>query len=152
MRLTRQVHKPMLPMLNMAAMIDVVFLLLIYFLVTMVFIDPQFSLLSQLPNIGERQAKAEMLDFEPVRIVLARGVDGGGLPDLTIDGGLVADFVELEAQLKQRREIADLPVIIRGDDGLAFDYFVRALDACHGAGLFNVAFSAGSGSGTGGGP
>ena len=143
MRLTRQIHKPTLPTLNMAAMIDVVFLLLIYFLLTLVFLDPEQSLLSQLPNIGQRQALAPMRDFEPVRIHLLPAPGRTPAVRIAVDGTTVEDYAQLEAELKRRRAIADLPVIIQGADELAFDYLVRALDACHRAELFNVAFSAG---------
>ncbi len=147
MRLTRQIHKPTPPSLNMAAMIDVVFLLLIYFLLTLVFMDPERSLLSQLPNIGQNQATAQVRDFEPVRITLHPAPAPGSVPPvrIVIDGAAVEGYEQLQVELKLRRAIADIPVIIQGDDALPFDYFVRALDACHQADLQNVAFSAGQG-------
>jgi len=144
MRLTRQLHKPSLPELNMAAMIDVVFLLMIYFLLTLVFIDPERSLFSQLPNIGQKQSEIDLQDFEPVhvRLVHARPSDNASAVKILCDGQTVADYAALVAALKQRRAIADVPVVIEGQDTVPFDFMARALDACHQADLHKVAFSA----------
>jgi biopolymer transport protein ExbD len=138
MLLTRQSKTLSRPVLNMASMIDVVFLLLIFFMCTSSFQKLENDLPTQLPQVGvgqDRQAD----DFDPVRIRLTRS--GAGVL-VTCDGLACATFDELAEQLRARRAIADVPVIIEGQGTVAFRHMVRALDACYREDLRRVAFSA----------
>ncbi|MCK5114720.1 MAG: biopolymer transporter ExbD, partial [Phycisphaerae bacterium] len=68
MLLTRQSLKPVRPVLNIAAMIDVVFLLLIFFMCTISFEAVDKDLSAQIPQVSGDPS--EESDFEPIRIEL----------------------------------------------------------------------------------
>lgn len=123
--------------LNMAAMIDVVFLLLIFFMCTSSFLGPEHTLATQLPRVGTSPGTMAD-DFEPARIHVA---EAGKQVLVTIDRQPCATYADLVAELRQRRRVADIPVIIEGDPGVPFRYMVAALDSCHAADLHQVAFS-----------
>ena len=137
MRLTRQKSTPAAPQLNMASMVDVVFLLLIFFMCTSSLNQPENDLSSQLSRVGtgRRQAAApERL----VRIKLFNVVEG---VLITCDEKPFPDFSSLEAELRRRAALEDRPVVIEGQAGIPFRYMVAALDVCHRAGMRRVAFS-----------
>lgn len=138
MRLTRQKANPTRPQLNMAAMIDVVFLLLIFFLTTTAFQVPEKDLPSQLPLIGVGEDTRRPHDAEKIRIHLEATMTGSLL---TCDGRSLS-FGELDKHLAAMRTIADFPVIIDGDPTVPAGDMVRALDSCYQADLRRVAFAA----------
>jgi len=137
MLLTRQHLKPSAVGLNMAAMIDVVFLLLIFFMCTMSFVPPEKKLNAQIPRVSSSADTPR--DFEPIRVGVRGGEQGY---KIYCDGQLCSTFAELSGKLRARRAIADIPVIIEGQNEVAFEYMVKALDSCYEAGLSQVAFSA----------
>ena len=141
MKLTRQTRKPGRIELNMASMIDVVFLLLIFFMCTSTF-TLEKELRSHLPQ-ASGAAAAEPPDFGPVRIKLS-SLGKGVL--ITCDGTSCSDLDALVKALEARRAVADMAVIIEGQGTVPFRYMAGALDACHRADLHRVAFSAKGGS------
>jgi biopolymer transport protein ExbD len=125
-----------MPTLNMAAMIDVVFQLNLFFLCTASFVKIEKEMQTQLPQVRTVQVRQE---FDPVRIHLGR-VPGG--VRVTCDSQPCDSFDSLTRMLRERRAIADVPVIIDGDQDVPFQSMVAALDACHRADCRKVAFSA----------
>ena len=69
MKLTRQTKKPGRIELNMASMIDVVFLLLIFFMCTSAAPEIENELPTKLPRSSGERDRQE--DFDPIRIRLA---------------------------------------------------------------------------------
>ncbi|HUS93051.1 MAG TPA: biopolymer transporter ExbD [Phycisphaerae bacterium] len=139
MRLMRQSHPGERPQLNMASMIDVVFLMLIFFMCTSSFARPEKSLSSALPRAGSAGAAARDL-LDPVRVKLS--VAPGGSVAMTCDELPCANVDDLTAMLRARRALGEPPVFIAGAGAVPFEAMVGALDACHRAGLTRVAFSA----------
>ncbi len=137
MLLTRQRFKRARPELNMGAMIDVVFLLLIFFMCTTSFKTIENDLSAQLPQVSSKTASLE--DFEPIRIRLSGTAEA---VHITCDEHPCSTFAALVEQLQARRAIVDIPVIIDGQDEIPFGYMVKALDACYEAHLERAAFSA----------
>lgn len=135
MQLTRQKHRLVTAKLHMAAMIDIVFLLLIFFMCTTTFARPEEDLPTQLP--AESPAESLLDDFDPVLIDL-RQVDGR--VRILCDGQVCGDDRELGAMLRARRAIADVPVIIRGEGEVPFGNMVHVLDLCYRLGLHRVAY------------
>ena len=123
----------------MAAMIDVVFLLLIFFMCPSTFARPERDLPSPLPRKGTA-AEADDQDLPAVRIRLA--LADGSLA-VTCDDQPCASTKDLLAMLEARAAIGDPPVIIDGQQAVPFGQMVAALDACHRAGLYRTAFAAG---------
>ncbi len=136
MLLTRQKRKTIPPELNMAAMIDVVFLLLIFFMCTSSLQHPERKLLAWLPQSS--QASEPVSDFEPVVITVT---GGPGAAVLECDGVPCTGIRELRRELRLRRQVADMPVIIRGDEGVPFELMVDVMDICYEEEFQQVAYA-----------
>lgn len=138
MHLRRHVRKPVCTDLNLASMVDVVFLLLVFFMCTSSFQRAESDLPTPLPETGSRGVPSDE-DFEPIRVRLATVPDG---VLVTCDGQPCQTFDTLLRRLRARRALADVPVLVAGDDGVPFRYMVAAVDTCYRAQLRRVAFSA----------
>jgi biopolymer transport protein ExbD len=136
-RLTRQKKATTSLTLNMAAMVDVVFQLNIFFLLTSSFVAMEREMPTQLPTVNPAVTQAS--EFTPIRLRLSRAA-GGVL--VLCDATPVESFDALVAMLKARRAQADVPVIIEGQETVPYAQMVAALDACYRADLRKVAFSA----------
>lgn len=133
--------------LKMTPMIDVVFLLLIFFLWTSSFQPPEFDLpgsLASQPEAGtsergEDQPPAEMFDEIVIEV---RGTDLAA-PQLSLNGQAIAN---LSALAKQLETIAALgiqpPVIIDPADETPIGAAIRVYDVARGVGLERVLFAA----------
>ena len=148
MRLTRQTRKPGRIGLNMAAMVDVVFLLLIFFMCTSAAPEIENELPTDLPRITGEVPKKEELD--PIRIRLT---GSGGNVRLSCDGQTCVDaagrasFDVLVAKLARRHAVLDASVveptvIISGEGEVPFGHMVRALNSGKTVGFKRVYFSA----------
>ncbi len=109
--------------LNMTPLIDVVFLLLIFFLVATRFAQDDRELPVQLPSA----ASAVPMTAEPTELVV--NVDAAG-QYMILGERMGLDKVESTL----RRAVADNPinqmVIIRGDRNVAFQAVVSVMDLC----------------------
>ena len=137
MALTRQRRKPPRPELNMASMIDVVFLLLIFFMCTSSFEMLENDMPTQMPQAGA--AEQDQAELEPVRIHLSRA---GAATVIKCGDETCSGFVGLGKRLRALRAVDDVPVVIEGEGAVSFGEMVAALDACYQANLRRVAFSA----------
>ena len=130
-RRTRRVR--MAPVLDLTPMVDVVFLLIIFFMVSTTFITLESGLPVDLPQAQSAQAQAE------------------GTPTVTIDsaqriylaGSEVAEsslVAMLEAVLAER---SDGVVVLRADQSVPHGMTVRVMDLIRQAGAQRVAIAAG---------
>jgi biopolymer transport protein ExbD len=136
MKLTAQTRRPAPLELNMASLVDVVFLLLIFFMCTANFNPPEERLPTPLPQAGVA-GHAEDADFEPIRIGI---VGSGDAVTVRVNDAFVADYAELEHRLRRLRALADVPTIIVPDDTVNFRHCVKVLDLCAKVGMDKVAF------------
>lgn len=119
------------PVLNLTPMIDVVFQLLIFFMVATTFLDPEKEIGIELPEAASGEApdpeEEELIIniFADGRIVLA----GREIPPDTLLSELKA-----AAQADPQQ-----PVTIRGDRLVHHERVVMVMDACGQAGLLNLA-------------
>ncbi|RMH01694.1 MAG: biopolymer transporter ExbD [Planctomycetota bacterium] len=121
------------PALNLTSMIDVVFLLLIFFMVSTTFLDPERQVDLELPRAPEAGAEAER-QAEIVVNVLADG-------RVSI-GGAMVDDEGLRTALRQAAAAdPEIQVTIRGDRKTHHEHIVRVMNACGAAGLANLAVS-----------
>ena len=121
-------------------MIDVIFLLLIFFMSTLSFNPPEGLLDSQLVQAGLTADKD--IDFEPILIrLMPVKVAEGREVQIICDQLNMEDISALKSHLVRRREIADVPVVVQGGKSVPFGLMAAVLDTCHGVDLRQVAFS-----------
>jgi biopolymer transport protein ExbD len=119
--------------MQLAPMIDIVFLLLIFFIVTWQFTKSETELSVSVPTAHEG-AEPERQRGEIVINILADGM-------IKIEG----TSVDLPQLLKKLASIAaqyeNQPVRIRGDGGVAYQRIVEVIDTCQKAGIWNISFA-----------
>ena len=115
-------HQDDLPVLNLTPMIDVVFLLIIFFMVATKFVEIEHDIDLELPEVA---AAAPSTPTPKQRVVSVRA-DG----TVTLDGEAVT-LEELRDRLA--RAVAEYPatsVVIRGAAACPFQDVAAALSAC----------------------
>lgn len=116
-----------MPALNLTSMIDVLFLLIIFFMVATKFDEMERNIQVAVPQVG--QAGEELSPPEPLVVAV------------TADGHLALNGESLtEAELVQRLAAARTPltepsVVIHGDAKCPFQHVAAALGACRQAGV-----------------
>ncbi len=126
-------HQDEMPNLNLTSLIDVVFLLIVFFMAASKFADQHRDVNLRLPEV----AKGEKLALPAKAREVAVYTDGR----LTLDGAVVT-LEELTAQLtKSHAESPQQSVTIMGDAGCAFQHIAAALAACKEAGVVDLAVS-----------
>lgn len=139
MLLTRRKQESAPPQLNMAAMVDIVFLLLIFFMCTSSISQLESSLSGQVSRLGPGSGK----DSENILpyIIRVERVSEGVL--VSLEDRPCATFDDLfDRLLETYSRGGDNPVLIKGEGAVPFGFMVAALDACRRAGFRSVAFSA----------
>ncbi len=123
----------------MAAMVDIVFLLLIFFMCTSSISQLESSLSGHVSRLGPGSGR-ESEDMLPYIIRLER-VSEGVL--VSLEDRPCATFDDLFDRLRKTyARSGDSPVLIRGQGAVPYGYMVAALDACRRAGFQRAAFSA----------
>ena len=122
-----------MPQMNLTPMIDVVFLLIVFFMAASKFADEQRDIDLKLPEV----AKADATDSTPKTGEVA--VYPGGR--VTLDGTDVT-LAELTTSLAEQRQTSpNLGVVILGDAECEFQHIAAALAACKEAGISELAVS-----------
>lgn len=123
-------HRDEQPSLNLTSMIDVVFLLIIFFMVGTQFTEIERKISLQIPQV----AQAGALTAAPEKRVVNVYRDG----QITLDGKTIA-LDELTRLLATAREqYAELGVLVRGDGQGQFQRIAEVLAACKAAGIANL--------------
>jgi biopolymer transport protein ExbD len=136
MRLQSRRISPVRFELSMVSMIDIVFLLLIFFLVTTSFVRPELRLDSA---IGAEQGLATHpapSDLEPATIDVIPTGNGFAF---RIGQIVSADLTEVERVLRTFRN-KQQGAIVRAVDGAPFDMPARAVNACDQIGFRPVTY------------
>lgn len=114
--------------LNLTSMTDIVFLMLVFFMLATTFVDPEKALGIELPGA------ASASDAPTEELVLNVLEDG-----TYVVGGASLDAEGLRARLEQTaRQSTETPVTIRGHRLARHEAIVTAMDACQGLGLTNL--------------
>jgi biopolymer transport protein ExbD len=113
---------------NLTSMTDIVFLMLVFFMLATTFVDPEKALAIELPGASSASdAPAEELVIN----VLEDGT--------YVVGGTSLDAEGLRARLVEAaRGGPDMPVTIRGHRLARHEAIVTAMDACQELGLTNL--------------
>jgi biopolymer transport protein ExbD len=126
---------------SMTPMIDVVFLLLIYFLCTASFAISEQVLPTALPPAGSATytVPPEIQELELMRISLRQPPEG---LRLELNGNALASISELADRLRQLVSLADLPAVLDIGGEVALGNVVAAYDTCLIAGVRDIHFAA----------
>ena len=123
-----------LPTINLTPMIDVVFLLIIFFMVGTQFSDKERHIDLTLPGAGQLQAMIAPPDSREVAISNAG--------EIFLDGAAV-DMEGLTSRLRKMTEqYPDLRVVVRADGKLEHQYVVSIYGAIGRGGVQNMSIAA----------
>jgi biopolymer transport protein ExbD len=119
--------------MQLAPMIDIVFLLLIFFIVTWQFTRSETELNVSVPTAEE----GSELNRPKGEIII------NVLPDGTIRvEGLTVNLPQLHEKLAAiAKQYENQPVRIRGDGQVAYQRIVEVIDTCQKAGIWNISFA-----------
>lgn len=119
--------------MQLAPMIDIVFLLLIFFIVTWQFTRSETELKVSVPT-AEEGAEPDRQMGEIVVSILADGT-------IRVEGATV-DLPQLHVKLSNiAGQYKNQPVRIRGDGEVAYQRIVQVIDTCQKAGIWNISFA-----------
>lgn len=121
------------PSMNLTSMIDVMFLLVIFFMVGTKFSDSERNMSVRVPQV----TASGPISAAPAKRVINIAADGR----ITLDRQAVS-LAELKAKLQDaRQEYARLGVVVRGDAHAAHQYVASVLAACREAGINDLGIS-----------
>jgi len=128
----------------MTAMIDVVFLLLIFFLWTSSFEVPEFDLVSalSLPPVGNSNRKVEspQMPFDEIVIRIIPAPEGRW--QVKLNESLVPDLSQLKAKLLTIAALGAQPaVIVHPDSAIPMEAAIAVYDVARSAGFDRVLFT-----------
>jgi biopolymer transport protein ExbD len=119
--------------MQLAPMIDIVFLLLIFFIVTWQFSRSETELEVAVPT-AEEGSETDRQKGEIIINVLSDGA-------IRVEG-LTMDLPQLLNKLSAiARQFENQPVRIRGDGSVAYQRIVEVIDTCQKAGIWNISFA-----------
>jgi biopolymer transport protein ExbD len=119
----------------MTSMIDVVFLLLIFFLVTTTFVRPERQLLSAIQS-NEREAVKKQSLLDPALV----DVQKLGTDVVYKLGAITTDDIEEIRKVLQGFDNKSEGAFVRVSDNVPFEYAARAIGACRSSGFASVAY------------
>lgn len=118
------------PRINMTPMIDVVFLLLTFFVMTFKIIVPEGDFHIQMPPTGQKQP-VDVTD-ESVRVRLVANADGG-LAAIQLNGENVDNFDILRQRVSAIGSAKPhLEVVLVPDEHLRYEYVINTITAVNG--------------------
>jgi biopolymer transport protein ExbD len=121
------------PTMNLTAMLDVMFLLIIFFVLNTKFLDDERQIQLQVPQVNDKNAAASSGDQKTVNVFR----DG----TMTFDGSNVS-LKELPARLAAARAGSPkLSVLVRGDAQGELQHVTDVLSACKQAGVADLGIS-----------
>ena len=114
--------------IDLTPLVDVVFILLIFFIVTSVFKKEELALILDLPSSNAKEMK---VDKKEIIIELDKS-------QLALNGQKT-DFITLDKLLKNKAQDKNKPVLIRIDKAVAYERVVKILDLLQKHQLNNLA-------------
>ncbi|MDR1480440.1 MAG: biopolymer transporter ExbD [Planctomycetaceae bacterium] len=130
--------------LRMTAMIDVIFLLLIFFICTANFRPSESLMTTDLSLSGNVNDVSVLKILDPLDIDVAIiRIMFDVVPQWHLAGNECKSIRELRVLLNELRQIQrDLPVVIDSDSNVPMEYVIDTYDSCRAAGLTKIQFAA----------
>lgn len=122
-----------MPSLNMTPMIDIVFLLIIFFMAGTKFSEMERGMDLRLPRVSNVTTLSDAPALKPINIYKDGKV---GFEKEIIDINTLAQRLH-----RARQNYPDLGVVVRGDEDVRHRYVVQVLKACHDAGISELSVS-----------
>ncbi|MDR2757328.1 MAG: biopolymer transporter ExbD [Planctomycetaceae bacterium] len=128
--------------LKMTPMIDVIFLLLVFFVCTASFIPPEGVLPTNMSLPGS--SVTEIVLPKPDNLDVARILlTFDGSPHWRVEGNQCHSLRDVRTILQKLREIRqDIPVIIDSNENVPMEHVIDVYDSCRIAGLSQIQFAA----------
>ena len=126
-------HHDELPELNLTPMIDIVFLLIIFFMVGTKFTEPERRIELRIPEVADRGA----LTAAPQKREISVFRDG----TIALDGVSVTIGQLKDRLIDARAEYSDLGVVVRGDARSEYQCVASVLNACKQVGIRDLGIS-----------
>jgi len=123
---------------NMTPMVDVVMVILIFFMASTAFLGPEWFLRTNLPVVGTGPPAPEP---EPTRLRVALKAVESGPASVVVGDGAPIDLAALDALITSeaaRVSAENLIVLIAPEDGVAYDDVVRVHETCARLGVSKV--------------
>ncbi|MBT8339649.1 MAG: biopolymer transporter ExbD [Desulfatitalea sp.] len=124
--------------INMTPLIDVVFLLMIFFLMTINFQRTEGALDNQLPRIGSQNATDNAKDWETVRLRI-KMIKQSSQMKIYLQERAVFSYSDLIFYLDQLPD--DILLVIEPDNEVFYKYVIGVYDACLKSEKQNIVFS-----------
>ena len=119
--------------MQLAPMIDIVFLLLIFFIVTWQFSRSETELDVSVPTAEQGEELTR-----PMGEIIINILEDGSIKV----EGVVVDLAQLHDKLKVIAvNFENQPVRIRGDGAVTYQRIVEVIDTCQKAGIWNISFA-----------
>lgn len=132
---------------NLAPMVDVVMVILVFFMLGARVAVEEGALPTELPSQVGPGGGASVTIIPTIHIALLESPDGHGcriyIMDTQVPDG---SFNTLRAVLQEKREEGANPdgrILIEASPNVEYQYVISAMDACVGAGFANIQFSVG---------
>lgn len=122
-----------LPSVNLTPMIDVVFLLIIFFMVGTQFTNQERHIEVKLPGAGKLQAMVK----PPERREVSVAADGS----ISLDGQMLSPEGLKDRLQSMQRQFPDLGVVVRADGKAEHQYVAAAYGAINRAGVADMAIA-----------
>ncbi|HOU21931.1 MAG: biopolymer transporter ExbD [Kiritimatiellae bacterium] len=124
---------PVNPGVPLTPMIDVVFLLLCFFVTSQIFAQWETEIDITLPTAATGSVPQRL----PGEVIINVRADG-----TTVVNGQVLDAAGLRSMMDRLVELfPGQPVLLRADKTTAYEHVVRVLDTCRQADLWNISFA-----------
>lgn len=136
--------KPARVALNVTSMVDILFNLLVYFIVTAAVVSDEGALRASIPGVANRDATPAPDHLSEPRVITLRSVNRVGCA-LAFEQQVLPDFNALHQRLVSRRQSGALNpetdrIEIRSDPGVCWQHVVNAFNQAVRAGYTHVSF------------
>jgi len=139
MKLPLKVHRgPTNLTIRMTPLIDVIFLLLIFFIMTIHFQRPEGMLANRLPEKGG-QSITEQQDWEIVRLRIRLSITEGDMPGILLQDRKVHSYEELHGFLSMLP--VDVLLVIEPQARVPYRHVIGVYNTCLKAEKHNIVFS-----------